>query len=56
MFWPSLKQNPDRYFFLVHDATIQEAGEPERDDAVWCGLVKFVSKDGVLVNKRFTFK
>jgi hypothetical protein len=48
-------RNPDRYFFLVHESTIEEAEEPDDTNAIFCGLVKFSSKSGDLVNKRFSF-
>jgi hypothetical protein len=50
-----LIRNPDRYFFLIHDATIEPGDEPDDEHAIYCGLVKFVSKEGTLVNKRFSF-
>jgi hypothetical protein len=50
-----LVQHPDRYFFLIHDATIEEGDEPDEKDAIFCGLVKLVSRDGELVNRRFSF-
>jgi hypothetical protein len=50
-----LVQHPDRYFFLIHDATIEDSSEPAEKDAIFCGLVKLVSKDGELVNRRFSF-
>jgi hypothetical protein len=50
-----LVQHPDRYYFLIHDSTIEQGEEPDAERAIFCGLVKFVSKDAVLVNKRFSF-
>jgi hypothetical protein len=50
-----LVRNPDRYFFLVHDSTIEESDEPNGNNAIFCGLVKFVSNSGEILNKRFSF-
>ena len=50
-----LVQHPDRYYFLIHESTIELTDEPDDEHAIFCGLVKFVSKDAVLVNKRFSF-
>jgi hypothetical protein len=50
-----LVQHPDRYYFLIHDSTIEDGVEPGDEHAMFCGLVKFVSKDAVLINKRFSF-
>lgn len=50
-----LRQHPDRYFFLIHEST-QEDDESSDEDVVFCGLVKFDSKSGTLLNKRFTFR
>jgi hypothetical protein len=51
-----LKDHPDRHFFLVHGTTAGEVNKSDEQNAVFCGLVKFVSKEGVLVNKRFSFR
>ena len=51
-----LVRNPDRYYFLIHDSTIETPDEePSEENALFCGLIKFVSKDGKIVNKRFSF-
>jgi hypothetical protein len=51
-----LVQHPDRYFFLIHNATVEDAGDIDEKDAIFCGLVKLVAKDGLLINKRFSFR
>lgn len=50
-----LVQHPDRYYFLIHDSTIEADDEPSAEHGIFCGMVKFVSRDAELINKRFSF-
>jgi hypothetical protein len=52
-----LREHPDEFFVLVGESRdLRELYGEKDSDAVYCGLVKWKSKEQVLYNKRFDFE
>jgi hypothetical protein len=50
-----LKAHPDQFFSLVSGLVQTLEGEAPDEDLVWCGLVKWKTREQKLHNKRFDF-